>query len=117
MKKVLFYTASVTYHGRIWDLSSQEFRNYLLDTAKSKKQLYKTAYLLDNKAHHLASFAHYFDHDETYKTAEVQWAEIDKSFDIEKLLDQLYLMFDNDSELIRFMEFMRDADDFYEYEL
>lgn len=117
MKKVLFFTASVNYHGRIWDLSSQEFRNYLLEQAQSKKALYKVEYLLDNKAYHLASYANYYDNDEIPKTAEVQWAEIDKSFDLEKILIDLYMDHSVSNEVISFLEYMRDCDDYCEYSL
>ena len=117
MKKVMFYTASVTYHGRIWDLSSQEFRNYLISAAKEKRCLYKVEYLYDNDAYHIESYIDYSKHDETPKTAEVQWAEIDKSFDLEKIIFQLSMILDdNGNELIQFLEYMNDADEYSAYE-
>lgn len=116
MKKVLFYTASVTYHGRVWDLSSQEFRNYLITAAKEKRCLYKVEYLYDNDAYHLESYIDYSKHDETPKTAEVQWAEIDKSFDLDKILTRIYLDGTISAEGINFLQYMNDADEYSAYE-
>lgn len=116
MKKVLFFTASVTYHGRVWDLSSQEFRNYLITAAKEKRCLYKVEYLYDNDAYHLESYIDYSKHDETPKTAEIQWTEIDKSFDLDKILNKIYFDGTISAEGINFLQYMSEAEEYSAYE-
>lgn len=124
MKKVNFYTASVPYHGRIWDLKSQEFRNYLISTAQEKRCLYKVEYLYDNDAYHIESYIDYSKHDEGPKMAEIQWAEIDKSFDLDEIINDLHFLKNSTDKyddiipdsLFDFLSYMQDSEYYSAYE-
>lgn len=98
MIKIDFYRAYVSYNGMIWDLSSQEFRNTLIDAAQISAHVNKTIYYNEYDHDDYQNFHGqytFLNIDPVYSTALLTWDEIDKSFDWAEIKNSLQHLYDN----------------------
>lgn len=98
MLKIDFYRAYVSYNGMIWDLSSQEFRNTLIDAAKISAYINKTCYYNEYDIDDYHNFNGQYTFtvmDPKNKIALVTWDQIDKSFDWAEIKNSLQYLYDN----------------------
>lgn len=98
MIKINFYRAYVSYNGMIWDISSQEFRDTLIEAAKVSAYLNKTVYYNEYDIDSYNNFDGQYTFtvmDPKYKTALVTWDQIDRSFDWAECKNSLQYLYDN----------------------
>ena len=97
MKKVKLYRARVSYHGYVYDLSNQKFRD-LIDYRADVMALdscYKVIYVPDQHAHNMDGHFNYANTDPLNKICVKSWAEIDKSFNWLEIKQELQYIYDN----------------------